>query len=72
MAKYEKKEYEKKKIKINKLYLVNSWENVRGSNGSLPPFEVCRNDTEMITMVSAKFPGLFLRRRFVDLLRVYS
>ena len=60
MAKYEKKEYKKKKRKINKLYLVNSWENVRGNDGSLPPFEVCRNDTETITIVSAKFPGLLL------------
>ena len=44
MAKYEKKENKKKKIKINKLYLLNSWENVRGSDGLLPPLEVCRND----------------------------
>ena len=58
MNTYEKKEYEKKKRKINKLYLVNSWENVRGNNGSLAPFEVCRNDKETITIVSAKLPGL--------------
>ena len=60
MAKYEKKEYKKKKIKINKLYLVNSWENIRGNDGSLPPFEVCGNDMETIMIVSARFPGLVL------------
>ena len=58
MAKYEKNEHEKKKGKINKIYLVDSWENVRGNNGSLPLFEVCGNNTETITIVSAKFPGL--------------
>ena len=57
MAKYEKKEYKKKKRKI-KLYVVNSWENVWGNDGSLPPFEVCVNDTETIMIVSTKFPGL--------------
>ena len=46
MVKYEKKAYKKNKIKINKLYFVNSWENVRG------------NDTETITIVSTKFPGM--------------
>ena len=66
MAKYEKKEYEKKKIRINKLYLVNSCENVRGNNGSLPSFEVCGNDTETITIVSAKFPGLKTKTKNKD------